>query len=60
MRGIRRARRLGMDGVRRGIDAIADADRRTKLGEVDAELALDLLVCTLCGLGARQGPGARR
>lgn len=55
---IRRARTLGQDGVRRAYAAIAEADRANKLGEIDEDLAMDILVVKLCGLVPR--PAGRR
>jgi len=41
---IRRARRLRMDGLRRAYEAIVECDRSHKLGEVDEDLALEILL----------------
>lgn len=41
---IRRARRLGMDGLRRAYSAIVECDRSHKRGEVDQDLALEILL----------------
>ncbi|MFN0093372.1 MAG: DNA polymerase III subunit delta [Dehalococcoidia bacterium] len=43
-----RARRHGEAGVRGAFEAIVEFDRRHKLGEVDEEVGLDILVTKLC------------
>ncbi|MBE7520479.1 MAG: hypothetical protein HS107_14665 [Thermoflexaceae bacterium] len=55
---IARARRLGAPGVRAAFAAIVEADRRSKLGELDEDLAFDLLVVRLSSL-APAAPGRR-
>jgi DNA polymerase-3 subunit delta len=57
---IRRARELGREGVAAAYEAIVDADRSLKLGEVDPDLALELLVIRLCGLRRARVTGAAR
>ncbi|GBD23723.1 hypothetical protein HRbin29_01393 [bacterium HR29] len=54
---IRRARELGREGVVACYEAIVEADRSLKLGEVDPDLALELLVIRLCSV-RRQRAGA--
>jgi DNA polymerase-3 subunit delta len=49
-RAIARARRLGHEGLRRAYEAMVDADRTHKLGQVDDDLALEILVARLCEL----------
>jgi DNA polymerase III delta subunit len=49
---IRRARRLGMDGLREAFAAIVECDRTNKLGEVDQDLALEILIGRLTALAA--------
>jgi len=49
---IRRARRLTGDGLRATWAAFVEADRTFKLGEVDDDLALELLVTRLCRMAA--------
>jgi DNA polymerase-3 subunit delta len=56
-KAIARARRLGQAGVMAAYAAIVEADRTTKLGEVDEDLAFDLLVARLSTLGS---PAAQR
>jgi len=51
-KAIARARRIGPRGVRAAYAAIVETDRSTKLGEVDADLAFDLLVMRLSTLSA--------
>jgi DNA polymerase III delta subunit len=49
---IRRARRLGRDGLEAAYEALLEADRRPKLGEIDDDLALELLIARLTHLRA--------
>lgn len=49
-RAIRRARRLGPDGLRSAFDALTTADRESKSGTIDRELAVDLALAKLCAL----------
>lgn len=57
---IRRARRLGADGIRNAIAAIVAADRQVKLGELDEDVAVELLVVELAILSRRGAAAARR
>ena len=50
---IRRARRLGMVGIRQALAVIVDLDRQNKSGEMDDELALELTVIRLARVGVR-------
>lgn len=50
---IARARRLGRQGVRAAYEALVEADRSIKLGNVDDDLAMEVLVSRLAGLPAR-------
>jgi hypothetical protein len=51
---LRRARRLAHGGLRQAWTAFVETDRAMKLGEIDDDLALELLVLRLCGeSGAR-------
>ncbi len=52
-RAIRRARRLGLAGLRAAFEAITAADRESKSGIIDRELAIDLAVARLCALAHR-------
>lgn len=56
-RAIRRARALGPEGVKAAYAAIVEADRTNKLGEVDEDLALEVLMTKLASLAT---PAARR
>lgn len=49
-RDLKRARRLGPAGLRRAIAAIVEADRSHKSGEVDEEIAMELLIGRLAGV----------
>jgi DNA polymerase III delta subunit len=49
---IRRARRIRPAGVRASLATIVDLDRQTKMGEIDHELALELMVIRLARIGA--------
>lgn len=49
-RAIARARRLGLPGLKASYAAIVEADRATKRGEIDEDLAFDLLVIRLATL----------
>ena len=50
---IRRARRLGMPGLVAALSVIVELDRQNKSGEVDDELALELMVIRLARLSSR-------
>ncbi|HKS90928.1 MAG TPA: hypothetical protein VJQ83_03285 [Tepidiformaceae bacterium] len=52
-RAIRRARRLGLPGLRSAFEALTTADRDSKAGVIDRELAVDLAVARLCALAHR-------
>lgn len=56
---IRRARRLGPEGLATAYEALVEADRRPKLGEIDEDLALELLVAKLTRYRPA-APAARR
>jgi DNA polymerase III subunit delta len=56
-RAIRRAKALGPRGVKAAYAAIVEADRTNKLGEVDEDLALEILMTRLAALTA---PAPRR
>jgi DNA polymerase III delta subunit len=45
------AKRLGPATVKRAYQLIVEADRTHKLGEVDQEVAIELLIIKLCALG---------
>lgn len=49
---IRRARNLGRERLRHAFAAIVEADRQTKTGEVNDEVAFDVLLARLCDLAA--------
>lgn len=57
---IRRARSLGAAGVRQAIEAIVATDRQIKLGEMDEDVAVELLVVNLAILSRRGVAAARR
>jgi DNA polymerase-3 subunit delta len=57
---VRRARRLGEAGVRQAIDAIVTADRHVKMGEMDEDVAIELLVVNLAILSRRGVAAVRR
>ena len=50
---IRRARRLGMPGLVAALGIIVELDRQQKLGEIDNQLALELMVIRLSRLTGR-------
>lgn len=50
---IRRARNLGHAGLKSAYEAIVEADRTDKLGEVDNEVAFDILIMRLTALTGR-------
>ncbi|MDE2669410.1 MAG: hypothetical protein OXI51_07110 [Chloroflexota bacterium] len=52
---IRRAQRLGREGVRRAYEILVEADRGMKSGEVRDELALEVAVTRLIALAPRAG-----
>ena len=54
-RAIARARRLGPGGLHAAYAAIVAADRTTKLGEVNDEIAIEILVHKLAALGRAGG-----
>jgi len=56
-RAIRRARALGPEGVKAAYAAIVEADRTNKTGEVDEDLALEILMTKLAALST---PAPRR
>ncbi|HEX6030146.1 MAG TPA: hypothetical protein VFY90_01865 [Tepidiformaceae bacterium] len=58
-RAINRARGLRPDGLRRAYEIMVDADRRNKLGEIDEDLALEIVVMNLAALGSRSAPARR-
>lgn len=58
-RAIARGRRLGHPGLKAAFTAIVAADRTNKLGEVDDDLAIDLLVARLASLSPLRQPAAR-
>jgi DNA polymerase III subunit delta len=49
---IRRARRLGHTGLKAAYEALVEADRTDKLGEVDNEVGFDILIMRLTALTA--------
>ncbi|MBN9491940.1 hypothetical protein J0H33_01135 [bacterium] len=49
-RAIRRARKIGVDGLRAAFDALTTADRESKSGVVDRELAVELALARLCSI----------
>jgi DNA polymerase-3 subunit delta len=58
------AKRLGPAGVKRAYEYIVEADRTNKMGEVDEDVSIELLLIKLCSLagpvpprGYRQAPG---
>lgn len=57
---IARARRLGAGGVRAAYEALVEADRSTKLGNVDEDLAVEILVSRLASLAAAPAHPGRR
>jgi hypothetical protein len=50
--GMRRAKRYGSEGARQALALIAEADYRGKKGEIDNEVALELLVVKLARMAA--------
>jgi DNA polymerase III delta subunit len=50
---IRRARRLGLSGLRQAFEALIAADRDSKAGIIERDLALDLAIARLCALATR-------
>lgn len=58
-RAIRRAKALGPDGLKRAYEALVAADRTNKAGEVDEDLAMEILVEQLATL-ARAGANTAR
>jgi DNA polymerase III delta subunit len=58
-REMRRARVLGRDGLMAAYKALVGADRGTKLGEIEGELAIEVLIAQLVAL-ARPATAARR
>lgn len=59
-RDIRVARRLGTAGLKRAYAALVEADRTNKLGEVDEDLSVEVLLMKLCALAPAQAPAGRR
>ena len=49
---VNRARRIGSSGARDAMAAVVETDRRIKLGELDDEVAMELLVLRLAELAA--------
>lgn len=49
---IRRARRLGADGVRQAFEILVGTDRAVKLGEIRDDVALEVAIARLCSLVA--------
>lgn len=45
------AKRLGLAGLKRAYGYLVEADRTNKLGEVDEDTSIDLLLMKLCALG---------
>ena len=58
-KAINRARGLGVGGLRRAYELMVEADRTNKLGEVDEELALDVVVMRLAALAPQAAAGRR-
>lgn len=54
-KAIARARRLGREGIRAAYAALVDADRSVKLGEVDDDLAIEIVVSRLSAHPATRG-----
>lgn len=50
---IRRAKRLGLSGLRAAYDALVSGDRDSKTGAVERDIALELTVARLCSLVRR-------
>ncbi len=44
------ARRFGSAGIKKAYEYLVEADRTNKLGEVDEDVSIELLVVTLCSL----------
>ncbi|GAB4323791.1 MAG: hypothetical protein Kow0010_05340 [Dehalococcoidia bacterium] len=57
---IARGRRLGRDGVRAAYEALVEADRSIKLGNVEDDLAMEILVSRLSALATHGQYRARR
>jgi DNA polymerase-3 subunit delta len=49
------ARRLGPAAVKRAYEYLVEADRTNKLGEVDEEVSIDILLMKLCALAPASG-----
>lgn len=58
-RDIRTAKRFGAAGIRRAYGSIARADRSNKMGEVDDDLAIEMLISELCALAPPMPVGRR-
>jgi DNA polymerase III delta subunit len=56
---IRRVRAIGASGLKRAYELLVEADRTHKLGEVDEEVAFDILLARLCEI-ARPVTAPRR
>jgi DNA polymerase III subunit delta len=56
---IRRVRAIGASGLKRAYELLVEADRTHKLGEVDEEVAFDILLARLCDI-ARPVTAPRR
>jgi DNA polymerase-3 subunit delta len=59
-RAIRRARGLGPAGLKAAYAALVAADRTHKAGEVDEDIAMEILVEQLAALAGTAAPGGRR
>ncbi len=57
-RALRRARRLGRDGLVAAYEVLVDAERAKKARSVDADVALEIAISRLCGTGRRTRPVA--
>lgn len=53
---VSRARRIGVAGAVAAMEAIVEADYHAKKNEIDADLALELLVIRLSGMSGRREP----
>jgi DNA polymerase-3 subunit delta len=58
--GIRRARALGIDGLRQAYELLVEADRTAKTGEVKDDLAFEIAIMRLCALVTARVPAGRR
>jgi len=55
-RDVQAARRLGAAGLKRAYTYLVEADRTHKLGEVDEEVSIELLIMKLCALAEPAAP----